>query len=156
MLTKRQARKRLRPAQPTVVAPQPPVRHRCRIRDRCGTHRNWVTVKRPAQFNLCPILPVHGPSTSSSRTLNAPVKSGGGAERPWASTGAPQQEEAGKVLALEVLLEGVDKDGVFLAEDGQGAVVFYDINDHRWSWSNARRKAQLVVRHAGSRASGAC
>ena len=62
------------------------------------------------------------------------------------------KSEAGKVLALEVLFfEGVDKDGVFLAEDGQGAVVFYDINDHRWSWSNARRKAQLVVRHAGFR-----
>jgi hypothetical protein len=60
------------------------------------------------------------------------------------------KSEAGKVLALEVLFfEGADKEGVFLSDDGQGAVVFYDINDQRWSWSNARRKALLVLRHAG-------
>ena len=34
----------------------------------------------------------------------------------------------------------------------KGAVVFYDINDHRWSWSNARRQGRIVVvRHAGVR-----
>ena len=60
------------------------------------------------------------------------------------------KSEVGKVLALEVLFfEGADKEGVFLSDDGQGAVVFYDINDQRWSWSNARRKALLVLRHAG-------
>ena len=63
-----------------------------------------------------------------------------------------KKSETGKVLALEVLFfEGADKGGVFLADDGQGAVVFYDINDRSWSWSNALRKAKLVLRHAGIR-----
>lgn len=62
------------------------------------------------------------------------------------------KSEEGKVMALEVLFfEGADRDGVYLSDDGNGAVVFYDINDPRWSWSNARRKAQLVMRYAGLR-----
>lgn len=62
------------------------------------------------------------------------------------------KSEAGKVMALEVLFfEGADKEGIFLSDDGNGALVFYDINDSSWSWSNVRRKAKLVLRHAGIR-----
>ena len=102
-----------------------------------------MTERQPTQFNLLShfsgaMVQAHRPA-DIERAREILV---GALKDSLGSTGAPQQEEAGKVLALEVLFfEGVDKDGVFLAEDGQGAVVFYDINDHRWSWSNARRKA---------------
>ncbi len=61
-----------------------------------------------------------------------------------------QKSELGKVLALEVLFyEGADKDGVYLSDDKNGAVVFYDINDSRKSRQNALRKFKLVWRHSG-------
>ena len=61
-----------------------------------------------------------------------------------------QKSESGKVLALEVLFyEGADKDGVYLSDDNNGAVVFYDISDSRRSKQNALRKFKLVCRHSG-------
>jgi hypothetical protein len=60
------------------------------------------------------------------------------------------KSELGKILALEVLFyEGADKDGVYLSDDNNGAVVFYDINDSRKSRQNALRKFKLVWRHSG-------
>ena len=62
------------------------------------------------------------------------------------------KSELGKVLALEVLFyEGADKEGVYLSDDNNGAVVFYDINDSRGSRQNALRKFKLVWRHSGVR-----
>lgn len=61
-----------------------------------------------------------------------------------------KKSEIGKILALEVLFyEGADKDGVYLSDDKDGAVVFYDINDPRGSRHNALRKFKLVWRHSG-------
>ena len=60
------------------------------------------------------------------------------------------KSELGKILALEVLFyEGADKEGVYLSDDNNGAVVFYDINDSRKSRQNALRKFKLVWRHSG-------
>lgn len=61
-----------------------------------------------------------------------------------------EKSEVGKILTLEVLFnEGIDKEGVYLSDDSNGAVVFYYNHDLRWSLSNMFRKVRLVWNHMG-------
>jgi len=55
-----------------------------------------------------------------------------------------------KELTVKVLLhEGIDKNGAYLSEDRNGAVLFYDSNNKGSSINNIIRKVHLVLRFSG-------